>query len=68
MLRFRRMLSLQKFAAVHGLVHNHFNQDCILYSRLDFKLNRAAALASAQSNGLRCWRTKSGSHSFDGTA
>ena len=26
MLRFRRMRSLQKFAAIHGSVHNHFNQ------------------------------------------
>lgn len=26
MLRFRRMRSLQKFAAVHSSVHNHFNQ------------------------------------------
>lgn len=25
MLRFRRMRSLQKFAAVHGSVYNHFN-------------------------------------------
>jgi hypothetical protein len=27
MLRFRRMLSLQKFAAVHASVHNHFNAE-----------------------------------------
>ena len=26
MLRFRQMRSLQKFAAVHASVHNHFNQ------------------------------------------
>lgn len=45
MLRFRRMRSLQKFAAVHASVHNHFNQECGLYSRTNFKLNRAAALA-----------------------
>ncbi|WP_371876896.1 DDE-type integrase/transposase/recombinase [Phenylobacterium sp. LH3H17] len=25
--RFRRMKTLQKFAAVHGTVHNHFNQE-----------------------------------------
>jgi putative transposase len=25
MLRFRHMRSLQKFAAVHGSIHNHFN-------------------------------------------
>ncbi len=45
MLRFRRMRSLQKFAAVHSSVHNHFNQERHLYSRHNFKLNRAAALA-----------------------
>jgi putative transposase len=45
MLRFRRMLSLQKFAAVHASVHNHFNAERHLYSRSNFKLNRAAALA-----------------------
>jgi putative transposase len=45
MLRFRRMRSLQKFAAVHSSVHNHFNQERHLYSRDNFKLNRAAALA-----------------------
>jgi len=45
MLRFRRMRSLQKFAAVHSSVHNHFSQERHLYSRDNFKLNRAAALA-----------------------
>jgi len=45
MLRFRRMRTLQKFVAVHGSVHNHFNQERHLYSRSNFKLNRAAALA-----------------------
>ena len=45
MLRFRRMRSLQKFAAVHASVYNHFNQECSLSSRPNFKLNRAAALA-----------------------
>jgi putative transposase len=45
MLRFRRMRTLQKFAAVHGSVHNHFNAERHLYSRLNFKLNRAATLA-----------------------
>ena len=44
MLRFRRMRTLQKFVAVHGSVHNHFNQERHLYSRSNFKLNRAAAL------------------------
>ena len=45
MQRFRRMRSLQKFAAVHSSVCNHFNQERHLYSRDNFKLNRAAALA-----------------------
>ena len=45
MLRFRRMRSLQKFASVHASVHNHFNQERSLYSRTNFKSNRAAALA-----------------------
>jgi putative transposase len=45
MLRFRRMRTLHKFAAVHASVHNHFNQERGLSSRAIFKLNRAAALA-----------------------
>lgn len=44
MLRFRRMRSLQKFAAVHGSIHNHFNQERHLISRDNFKDRRAAAL------------------------
>ena len=44
MLRFRRMRSLQKFAAVHSSIHNHFNQERHLYSRDNFKLNRSADL------------------------
>jgi len=45
MLRFRRMRTLQKFAAVHASVYNHINQERSLSSRPNFKLNRAAALA-----------------------
>ena len=45
MLRFRRMRSLQTFAAVHSSVYNHFNLERHLYSRDNFKLDRAAALA-----------------------
>jgi putative transposase len=45
MQRFRSMRSLQKFTAVHSSVCNHFNQERALYSRQNFKLNRAAALA-----------------------
>lgn len=44
MLRSRGMPSLQKFAALHSSVHNHFNLERHLYSRGNFKLNRAAAL------------------------
>ncbi|MEW9918474.1 IS6 family transposase [Marimonas sp. MJW-29] len=45
MQRFRRMRSLQKFAAVHSSVYNHFNQERSLTSRDTFKLTRNAALA-----------------------
>ena len=45
MLRFRRMRCVQKFAAVHSSVHNHFDQERHLYSRDNYMLNRAAALA-----------------------
>ena len=38
MLRFRRMRTLQKFASVHGSVHNHFNKERSLSSRAMFKL------------------------------
>ncbi|MCX8227490.1 MAG: hypothetical protein OTI35_15555, partial [Sulfitobacter sp.] len=44
MLSLRRMRTLQKFVAVHGSVHNHFNAERHLYSRSNFKLNRAAVL------------------------
>ncbi len=45
MLRFRRMRTLQTFASVHASIHNHFNHERALYSRQNFKTNRAAALA-----------------------
>ena len=45
MLRFRRMKTLQKFASVHGTVHNHFNQERHLTDRKTYKANRSAALA-----------------------
>ena len=38
------MRSLQKFATIHSSVHNLFNRERYLYSRENFKLNRAAAL------------------------
>src|SRR3981189_610229 len=49
MLRFRRMKTLQKFASVHGSVHNHFNQERHLTDRETYKANRSAALAEWQS-------------------
>jgi putative transposase len=45
MQRFRSMRCLQKLAAVHAAVYTHFNQERALYSRDNFKANRAAALA-----------------------
>ena len=44
MLWFRRMRSLQKFAAVHASVYNLFNQEHSLYSRAHFKKKRTVAL------------------------
>ena len=43
--RFRRMKTLQKFAAVHGTVHNLFNQERHLISRDLYRQRRSAALA-----------------------
>ena len=48
MLRFRRMWTLQKFVAVHGIVHNHFNLERHFTSSRTYKMNRTAALASWQ--------------------
>ena len=44
MARFRQMRSLQKFAAAHASVHNHFNHDRSLQRRSRFKDLRQAAL------------------------
>ncbi|MDP3491679.1 MAG: DDE-type integrase/transposase/recombinase [Hyphomonadaceae bacterium] len=43
--RFRRMKTLQKFAAVHGTVHNHFSQERHLISRDLYRERRSGALA-----------------------
>jgi putative transposase len=43
------MRSLQKFAAVHASVINHFNQDRSLSKRDHFKQNRSAALVEWRS-------------------
>jgi putative transposase len=45
MAKFRSAKSLQKFAAIHASIHNHFNQERHLYNRQEFKINRTAALA-----------------------
>ncbi len=45
MARFRDIKILQKFAAAHASIHNHFNQDRHLYNRENFKLKRSVALA-----------------------
>ncbi len=45
MAKFRDVKTLQKFAAVHASIHNHFNQDRHLNRRDIFKQNRSAALA-----------------------
>jgi putative transposase len=47
-IRFRRMKTLQKFAAVHSQLHNHFNQERHLISRRIYKERRATALAAWQ--------------------
>ena len=44
-LRFRRMKTPQKFASMHGSVHNHFSQDRHLNTRQNYKDLRSAALA-----------------------
>jgi putative transposase len=43
------MKCLQKFASVHGSIHNHFNQERHLIDRQSYKERRSAALAERQS-------------------
>ena len=45
MAKFRDIKTLQKFAAAHASIHNHFNHDRRLSRRDIFKQNRSAALA-----------------------
>ena len=45
MQRFRAVRTLQKFAAAHASIHNHFNKDRHLNRRDVFKQHRFAALA-----------------------
>ncbi len=51
MQRFRQMRSLQKFAAVHSSVYNHFNSERSLTARDHFKETRSAALNEWRSLG-----------------
>ena len=48
-LKFRSTKTLQKFVAVHGQIHNHFNSERHLINREIYKQRRSAALAE--------WRT-----------
>ena len=43
------MKSLQKFASLHGSIHNYFNQERHLTDRETYKTRRSAALAEWQS-------------------
>ena len=45
MAKFRGIKTLQKFAAVHASIHNHFNHDRHLNCRNIFKKDRSVALA-----------------------
>jgi putative transposase len=45
MLRFRRMRSLQTFAALRCPIHDHFNSERTLIKRQTFKDRRTGALA-----------------------
>ena len=45
MSKYRDVKTLQKFASIHALIHNHFNLDRHLNCRETFKQNRAAAMA-----------------------
>ena len=49
MAKFRGVKTLQKFAAVHASIHNHFNRDRPLNRRDIFRQNRSAALPSGVS-------------------
>lgn len=46
MLRFRRNRYVQKFASLHGSIHNYFNQERHLTSRAIYKDRRDAALST----------------------
>ena len=42
--RFRKMSTLQKFASVHAVFHNHFNHERHLIDRKTYKFRRSAAM------------------------
>jgi putative transposase len=46
MLRFRRMRTLQKFASLHGSIHNHFNGERSLISRKNLRTAAVPLLPS----------------------
>jgi putative transposase len=48
MAKFRDVKTLQKFAAVHASIHNHFNQERHLNRRDSFKQMRSAVLAECR--------------------
>ena len=50
MLRFRRMKSLQKFASVRAIVHNHLSLERQLVDRETYKTRRSAALPSSRTS------------------
>ncbi|WP_210215766.1 DDE-type integrase/transposase/recombinase [Roseitalea porphyridii] len=71
MLRFRQMRSLQKFAAVHGSVHNRFNLGREFYSRHYVKENRTSVSTSgeiATCGPSRYLHSQTGSRLSDSTA
>lgn len=52
MLRFRRMRTVQKYLCVHSSARDHFKRQRYLYSRKNFKLNHAGALAEWRQLGV----------------
>lgn len=71
MQRFRSMGCLQKFAAVHASVYNHFNQERALHTRqLQGQPNRCSGRVAptlfSMSSGIRR-RTETSSHPSDST-
>jgi putative transposase len=67
MLRFRRMLTLQKFASVLASVHNHFNKERRLAPRAICSRSRRVARSSGGLTDCQCWQTETSSHPYDST-